>query len=246
MDGCGSEAISCNVRVLTHERNLGIGEARNTISTRAKGDVIVFFDADAVPRPDCLEKILRHYRDEEVCGVGGRGVESGLSNGYQKWRARTTPQDHGTCPIRNDWMIMGLCSSFRKKAIEFVGGFDSSFSLAGEDVDICLRLRQSGQLLVYEPDAVVDHIPGGGLYAVTMQAYKHAKYATYAFGKNRESHLGYVVDTYRHLGRTSIGDLRQGNISDSMTGLINLAARTAGFVLGSVKAKKALMIGPRF
>ncbi len=242
-DGSGAEGLARGVRVISHVHNLGLAQARNTILENATGDVVVFFDADAVPDRNCLKHLMRHFRDKAVAGVGGRGLEVCHSNRFQKWRARNTPQDHGVKLIQDDWMIMGLCFAFRRTVALQVGGFDSSFSRAGEDVDMSLRLRKAGFRLVYEPMAVVQHLPGGGIFDITRQAYKHAMFATYALGKNGESPAPYFADSCVHLARTSVSDLRSGRIMDGGVGILNMAARTAGAFVGTARAKSEQIRG---
>ena len=38
----------------------------------ARGEIVAFIDDDAVPRPDWLRRLVRHFDDPEVGGVGGR------------------------------------------------------------------------------------------------------------------------------------------------------------------------------
>ncbi|MBZ0273341.1 glycosyltransferase, partial [bacterium] len=242
-DGTGAEAAAAGARVLTHSRNLGLAAARNTIWRATEADVVVYFDADAVPYEDCIASLLRPFRKKRVGAVGGRGLEAAIVNSVQRWRARTTPQDHGTHAIDGAWMVMGLCCAFRRDALEKVGGFDASFERAGEDVDISIRLAQAGFTLVYEPKAQVDHVPGGGLYAVTRQAFRHSYFASYALGKNRKSAKPYLTETVRHLSRSAAGDLAEGRLGDTMIGLVNLAARAAGCVMGRAVAQTAIHRG---
>ena len=60
------------VRLLRNERNLGAGRTRNAALSAAKGDWISFADADDVPAPDLIEKLLaaalRTGADAAVCG----------------------------------------------------------------------------------------------------------------------------------------------------------------------------------
>ncbi|OLE97026.1 MAG: hypothetical protein AUG75_13120 [Cyanobacteria bacterium 13_1_20CM_4_61_6] len=53
--------------------------------------------------------------------------------------------------------IPGCNMAFRKDALEAIGGFDPVFRAAGDDVDICWRLRDRGELIGYSPAAVVWH-----------------------------------------------------------------------------------------
>src|SRR5207245_905156 len=53
--------------------------------------------------------------------------------------------------------IPGCNMAFRKDALEAIGGFDPVFRTAGDDVDVCWRLRDRGGLIGYSPAAVVWH-----------------------------------------------------------------------------------------
>ena len=47
--------------------------------------------------------------------------------------------------------------AFRKTALEAIGGFDERFRVAGDDVDVCWRLQESGRTLGFSAGAVVMH-----------------------------------------------------------------------------------------
>src|SRR4051794_4054829 len=50
----------------------GVVAARNAALAVVGSDVVAFVDDDAVPRPDWIERMLRHYADPAVGAVGGR------------------------------------------------------------------------------------------------------------------------------------------------------------------------------
>jgi len=47
-------------------------------------------------------------------------------------------------------------ASFRNEVLEKVGNFDTSFRTT-EDVDLCIRIRNAGYHLIFEPNALVWH-----------------------------------------------------------------------------------------
>lgn len=49
----------------------------------------------------------------------------------------------------------------RRSALDAVGGFDESYFLYGEDVDLCRRLRAGGWKLVAVPSEWATHVSGG-------------------------------------------------------------------------------------
>jgi N-acetylglucosaminyl-diphospho-decaprenol L-rhamnosyltransferase len=58
-----------------------------------------------------------------------------------------------------DW-VSGACFLVRREAFEAVGGFDESYFMYAEDVDLCWRLGRAGWTVGYVPDAEVTHHQG--------------------------------------------------------------------------------------
>ncbi len=58
-----------------------------------------------------------------------------------------------------DW-VSGACLLVRREAFEALGGFDESFFMYVEDVDLCRRARDAGYSVVFEPSARVEHAQG--------------------------------------------------------------------------------------
>jgi GT2 family glycosyltransferase len=54
--------------------------------------------------------------------------------------------------------VIGACMVFRTDAFRAVGGFDEAFFLYKEEEDLCLRIRQAGGRVIYEPAAEVVHV----------------------------------------------------------------------------------------
>jgi hypothetical protein len=59
--------------------------------------------------------------------------------------------------------------AFRKSALEEIAGFDPRFRVAGDDVDVCWRLRDAGHRLGFCPAAFVWHEPRDSLRAYWRQ-----------------------------------------------------------------------------
>ena len=58
-----------------------------------------------------------------------------------------------------DW-VSGACFLVRRDAFEGVGGFDESYFMYAEDVDLCWRLGREGWRVLYVPTAEVTHLQG--------------------------------------------------------------------------------------
>ncbi len=113
---------------LVHEPEQGVARARNTGVRHAKGDVLVFIDADVIVPPSLLSVICAEM-DDPAC-VGGaldvhyRPQRSIMRLYLSAWRllARLTG------------MAQGAAQFCRRCVFEQVGGYDQNVWI-GEDVD---------------------------------------------------------------------------------------------------------------
>ena len=58
-----------------------------------------------------------------------------------------------------DW-VSGACFLARRSALEELGGFDESYFMFAEDMDLCWRAKQAGWIVGVQPAAVVTHAEG--------------------------------------------------------------------------------------
>jgi O-antigen biosynthesis protein len=148
----------------------GLSGARNTGVSHAIGDVVAFLDDDAWAQPDWLERLAAGYRNPSVVGVGGtvRPVWPGQRPPWLPpefdWVVGCTFVGMPTAPapVRN---LIGANMSFRREALDTVGGFTDGLGRVGtrplgcEETELGIRLRQwrTDVQLLYEPAAVVHH-----------------------------------------------------------------------------------------
>jgi GT2 family glycosyltransferase len=176
-----------NIHLIAHEQNRGIGASRNSGWQAAAGDVVVFMDADGVAEPDFIKKLLARYTDDNVAGVGGRGIEAVQENMYDRWRKEILFQHWGESFREDVYFLFGLCSSYRRSVLHEVGGFDPFFQTSGEDMDIGFRIRTAGYRLAYAPDAIVNHQRRDNGGSLRKMAYRHCFWGFLAQRKNRTS-----------------------------------------------------------
>jgi glucosyl-dolichyl phosphate glucuronosyltransferase len=142
-------------------RGYGGGSARNSAAKAAIGDVIVTFDDDAWPEPECLKYLLAPYDDPSVVAVGATSIPD-----YETRRPIWFPRSF-------DWIFGGAYEglpitlgptprlfggnfSVRSTAFRALGGYRSEDF---DDLDICSRLvfTYSDSAVLYEPRAVAHH-----------------------------------------------------------------------------------------
>jgi hypothetical protein len=167
-------------RVLASASNLGFSRANNLGLQAAAGAYVLVLNSDCEVRPGMLGALCAVLDARpEVAIVGPRTVspdgrpqvsfgealtpasewrQGRLVRGVKRGnpaalRAAARLAERETEP---DW-VSGSCFLARRAALESVGGFDESFFLYEEDVDLCLRVRRAGGRVLYTPAAEVLH-----------------------------------------------------------------------------------------
>lgn len=161
--GVGREIVD-----LAQVAEAGQMAATNAGLAAATGEVICFIDDDCVPAREWLDRVLRHYADPQVVGVGGRDIvhdggriveEPQPEVGLLTWYGRMVGNHHQPdfeAP-RRVAHLKGANMSYRREAIP---PFDVHLrSGVFNDTDVSLGAAAGGGVLVYDPLAAVDHYP---------------------------------------------------------------------------------------
>lgn len=161
------------IRIVTWEGSFNFSAICNYGAKAAKGDYILLLNNDIqVITPDWLEQMLMfaqrsdvgavgamlYYPDETiqhaglVIGIGGSAGHShkGFRRGEYGYLMRLTlAQDLSG--------VTGACCLVPRRVWEEIDGLDERFVVAFNDVDLCLRIRKAGYLIVWTPYAELYH-----------------------------------------------------------------------------------------
>lgn len=162
-----SEVIYVRLR---GQRN-NMPQARNDGISVSSGDIIAFIDDDSMVAPAWLESLVETYHDERVGAAGGRIIRRPEPYSEQvSGSPQLTIQPSGivvakdvdlvsTAQIEVDHLI-GCNMSFRRNALEQVGGFDPNYTLTNlrEETDLCFRIKKAGWRVVFVPAIAVTHV----------------------------------------------------------------------------------------
>jgi GT2 family glycosyltransferase len=183
-----------SVRLLAQSRNLGFCVANNLGVAAATAPLVMLLNNDAVLLGDAAGRLVRYLdAHDDAKAVGPRIV---LANGERQprvfgnvptlWRIamqglylwRLFPRlrifegvDGGARPGPEDdvgW-ISGVCMLVRRADYLATGGFDPSFFMYCEDVDLCWRLCADGGRIVRLDDCQILHHGGGQAATVASQ-----------------------------------------------------------------------------
>ena len=135
---------------------------------------LLFLNNDTeVIEPDWLGSMAEHVQRREVGAVGAQllypdgtvqhgGVVLGVG-GIAEHAFRGFPADYAGANrqlqvTRNYSAVTGACLLTRRDVFEQVGGFDEEqLPVTYNDVDLCLKMRRAGYLIVYTPYAKLYH-----------------------------------------------------------------------------------------
>jgi GT2 family glycosyltransferase len=145
------------VRLISTE-NRGLSSARNTGLEAASGELVAYLDDDAYSDPLWLTYLAATFIETHHVGVGGPNLpppgDGLIADGVAIAPGGPT---HVLLSDTEAEHIPGCNMAFRKDRLQSIGGFDPTFRVAGDDVDLCWRLRDRGWSLGYNPAAVVWH-----------------------------------------------------------------------------------------
>ena len=191
------------------QANAGPAAARNA-GVRATGaDLVALTDDDCTPRPGWLGALVRAQDGVRGRMVGGR-VENALSSNVYA-AASQALCDYlyaaGDAEAGGAEFFTTNNVAFDRATFEAIGGFDESFPrAAGEDRDLGRRWRAAEGILVYAPEAVVDHAHGMDLRGFWRQQANygrgarqlHARMAARIEGGRRFSRAGFYAGLVAH------------------------------------------------
>jgi GT2 family glycosyltransferase len=138
--------------------NGGLSNARNVGMREAAGEVLCYTDDDARPDPDWLLYMAAAFRHTTHVAMGGPNVPP-PGDGPVAEAVANAPGG----PIHvlvDDTLaehVPGCNFSVRRSALAAIGGFDATFRVAGDDVDVCWRLQEAGGTIGFCPAAFVWH-----------------------------------------------------------------------------------------
>lgn len=122
-------------------------EQRNRGVALAKGDVIVFIDANCIPAPDWFTGIVESLRE-------GKDIVCGPVEDLNKRNLVHYAEAH------KEGRYVDVCTTInvalRREVFDRIGNFDTSFSF-GQDIDFFWRAKDVGYQIYYNPMVAIGH-----------------------------------------------------------------------------------------
>jgi len=170
-------------RLIENTENFGFARANNIAFRQTSSRLVFLLNSDTEVREGAIDRLIETLKSNEKAGGCGPKLlnpdgslqHSVYRNPPTAWEILVTglrlyyllPSgirgplllgpywDHAS--RRKARMLSGAAILLRKEVIDSVGGFDEEFHFYGEDIELCLRIVNSGWELWFEPDAQIVH-----------------------------------------------------------------------------------------
>lgn len=163
------------VQVVEYKGDFNYSKINNFGVQYAKGEYLLLLNNDTeVITPDWMEELLMYAMRKDVGAVGAKlyypdktiqhaGIVIGLgahrTAGHTHYRIPEANVGYmgRLCYAQDVTAVTGACMMVSKALYEELGGLDESFTVALNDVDFCLRVREKGLLNIFTPFAELYH-----------------------------------------------------------------------------------------
>ena len=139
----------------------------------AKGDYLLFLNNDVkIIDPDWITEMLGICQRREVGAVGAKliypdntiqhagcvvGMGGIAGNMFVNMPAERTGYLHKASILQDMSCVTAACMMMKKPVFQEAGGFTEELAVAFNDVDLCLKVRSHGHLIVYDPYVKLYH-----------------------------------------------------------------------------------------
>jgi GT2 family glycosyltransferase len=177
-----SRADLPDVVVVDASQRRGQAHARNVGAAHARGELLLFCDADDVVADGWIEALVEALGSFDM--VGGR-LQLDLLNGPDAYTPPNLPSTglpgaDGFLP----YVISANCG-IRASVFSAVGGFDESFVGCTEDVDLSWRVQLASYSLGFAPAAVVHYRLRQSARDLARQCFRYGVVGAHLYKKFR-------------------------------------------------------------
>ena len=162
------------IHLLRWGKEFNYSAINNFATAHTKGEYLLFLNNDVKSiNPDWLEEMLGVCQRPEVGGVGAKliypdntiqhagcviGMGGIAGHMFVDMPADRTGYLHKASLLQDMSAVTAACLLMKKEVFEQAGGFTEELAVAFNDVDLCLKVRKNGYLIVYDPYAKLYHM----------------------------------------------------------------------------------------
>ena len=164
--------LDSRIRTVTYEGGFNFSKINNFGAAAAKGDYLFLLNNDTEALSDVITEMMGYCQRSDVGIVGARlyygdntiqhagvvlgwgGVAGHAFVNQKRGAERLLPRI--VCQ-QNYSAVTAACMMVDRKVFEKVGGLSEDLAVAFNDIDFCMKVREAGYLIVYDPYAEMYH-----------------------------------------------------------------------------------------
>lgn len=207
------------VSLISNKKNVGFSKANNQGVKIASGEFVLILNPDTIVAEDTFAKILNFAKEKQNLGVLGvklidgagnfapeskRGIPTPLASFYKLFgiSGKRTGKYYATHLTEDETGVVEVCSGafmlLKRATFNEVKGFNEAYFMYGEDIDLSIKLLNSGCQNYYFSNTQVIHFKGES----TQKNLKYLKYFYEAMKifYNKHFRLNMVYDFFMKFG----------------------------------------------
>ena len=162
-----------NIKIMYWDKAFNYSAINNFAAQKAKGDYILLLNNDVeIITPEWLEEMLMFAQRDDVAAVGAKlyypddtvqhagvilGIGGVAGHGHKGIARNAYGYMTRACIAQNLSACTAACLLIDANVYREVEGLDEGYAVAFNDVDLCMKIRQKGYLLVFTPYAELYH-----------------------------------------------------------------------------------------
>jgi len=200
------------IKILHYNKTFNYSAINNYAVQSSDADYILLLNNDVeVINNEWLTAMLEFAKRKDVGAVGAKlyypddtiqhaGVILGLygiADHAQRYFPSYSDGVNGRINIiQNLSAVTAACMMTRRSVYEEVGGLDETLTVAYNDIDLCLKIREKGYLIVYTPYAELYHYESASRGREDTPEKLTRAYQEYDFMKTKWKHILEAGDPY--------------------------------------------------
>ncbi len=179
----------------------GCSPTRNSGARHAKGDVLAFFDADQIMDKDYLKFLLEEINNDDYGAIASNCIPARSTETLvADYMSREVDTRKG---IQYVDFFGGGSFAIKKAFFDSLGGFDEAL-LTTEDLDLALKVLDTGKLIKYEPRSFCFHKERPSLEALIKREF-YFGVGSYIWGvRNKSKRIDPLTRIAQSLNRTLV------------------------------------------
>lgn len=191
------------------------GKTRNIALKEAKGDIVIFFTQDVMPRTEAVNKLMKAFNDQQVAIAFGRQLPHKDANvfssharffnyhSYSKIMSLKDKEEYGIKTVFNS----NSFAAYRKNLLMQINGFPES-TILSEDMYAAAKLVIKGYKIAYVAEACVYHSHNYSMFQEFKRYFdigvfqNKERWIIETFGKAENEGMKFLISEIRYLIRS--------------------------------------------